>query len=311
MLEPVYQWLGGLAERGYLPEHLRHPFMIRALLASLILAPLLGSISPLVVTKRLAFFSAALGHSALAGVSVGLLFGESLDRPYAGVFGFSIAMALAVTFLRHRSGLPADTVIGVFLSFSLGLGICLLVAVTQRFDIHQVEAVLFGSIVTVTDLDLLILLAVAVLTAVLILPIFNDLFLASLDPDLAHSRGVRVVRNEYVFMITLTLVVVASIKVTGALLVEALVIVPAAAAKNISRGLKSYFLWSAALAWIGTQMGVLWSHQWYGVPPGAAIVLVLTILFVVTFSGRLLREWWARKKRKVVAAHGGVKRKPS
>jgi len=287
MLEALYEWVASLAERGYLPESLRHSFMARALLASLILAPLLGSISPLVVTKRLAFFSAALGHSALAGVAIGIVLGGTLERPYVGVFGFSLLMAVGVTYLRQRSGLPPDTIIGVFLSFSLGLGICLLVLVTERFDIHQIEAVLFGSIVTVTDRDLLILLAVAVVTLGLLIPIFNGLFLASLDPALAQARGVRVLRNEYLFMILLTLVVVASIKMTGALLVEALVIVPAAAARNVARSLRGYFLWSTAFSLAGTQAGLALSASGFRVPTGAAIVLCLTVLFLVTFLGRV------------------------
>lgn len=289
MLDAFYQWVTDRAQAGALPGFLRHTFMVRALLASLLLAPLLGSIGPLVVTRRLAFFTAAIGHTALAGVSIGLFLGESLDRPYVGIFGFSLLMAVAVTYLRHRSDLPTDTIIGVYLSLSLGLGICLLVAITQRFNIHQVEAVLFGSLLTVNDTDLLLLFVVGVLTVGLLLPRIRGLFLSSLDPSLAHSRGVPILRDEYLFMIVLALVVTASIKVTGALLVEALVIVPAAAARNVARSLRSYFLFSIGFALLGTQAGMYLSGEVFRVPAGAAIVLCLGAVFVVTTVVRKLR----------------------
>ena len=122
-----------------------------------LLAPLLGGISHLVVARRLSFFSAALGQAALTGLTIGMLLGEPLNAAYGGIFGFCLLSALAMVYVKRHAALPPDTLVGVFLSLTLGLGICLLVAVTKRFNIHQIEAVMFGSLLTVTDLDLALL----------------------------------------------------------------------------------------------------------------------------------------------------------
>lgn len=287
MLEPVYDWTARLAEGGTIPPVLAHPFMVRSILATLLLAPLLGSLSPIVVTKRMAFLSSALGHAALAGVSLGLLLGEAPDALHAGPFGLALLLALGVTFIRNRSALPSDTVIGVFLSFTLGLGICLLVAVTRRFNIHQIEAMLFGSVLTVGETDLAILAALAIPVALVLVRLGNGLLLASLEPSIARLRSVAVVRNEYLFVATLTVVVVASVEIAGALLVEALAVVPAAAARNLARDLRGWFAWSVAIAVAGSQAGIL-ASAFLPVPSGAAIVLALALCFLLTFAWRLV-----------------------
>lgn len=288
MLDWLYRRAAEAAEAGWLPAILAHPFMVRAALAALVLAPVLGAASPLVVTRRLAFFSSALGHAALTGLAVGLLAGGSLERAQAAMLAFCLLLALAVTYVRRRSGLPSDTVIGVFLAFTLGLGICLLVAVTQRFDIHQIEAILFGSVVTVTDGDLVVLAASGALALAVLVPLYNRLLLASLDPALARARGVPVAVHDYVFVLVLTLLVVAGIKILGALLVEALVIVPAAAARNLARSLRGWFLWSVALALLGAQGGLV-IGSFFPVPSGAAIVLALGGIFAASFAWSLAR----------------------
>ncbi len=139
-----------------------YPFLVRGFLCVMLLAPLLGGISHLVVARRMAFFSAALGQAAITGVCVGLLLGEPLNAPYGGMFGFCLLSTLAMVYAKRRSKLPPDTLIGVFLALTLGLGLCLLVAVTRQFNVHQVEAILFGSLLTVTDADLVLLVIAAI-----------------------------------------------------------------------------------------------------------------------------------------------------
>ena len=163
-----YQWFADLAERGLLPSDFQYPFLIRGFLCVLVLAPILGGLSHLVVTRRMAFFSAALGQAALTGVAIGLLLGEPLNAPYGGMFGFCLLATLAMVYVKRHATLPPDTLIGVFHALTLGLGLCLLVLLTRQFNVHQVESVLFGSLLTVTDGDLLLLVAVGVLVAVLL-----------------------------------------------------------------------------------------------------------------------------------------------
>src|SRR5687767_15745752 len=158
-----------------------YPFLVRGFICVMLLAPLLGGLSHLVVARRMALFSAALGQAAITGVCVGLLIGEPLNAPYGGMFGFSLLSALAMVYAKRRSRLPNDTLIGVFLALTLGLGLCLLVEITRQFNVHQVEAVLFGSLLTVTDADLALLVAAGVVVALLVQRHYNDLLLDSLS----------------------------------------------------------------------------------------------------------------------------------
>ena len=285
-----YTWVGDLAQRGWLPEDFQYPFLIRGFFCALILAPILGGLSHLVVTRRMAFFSAALGQAALTGVAIGLLVGEPLNAPYGGMFGFCLLTTLAMVYVKRHATLPSDTLIGVFHALTLGLGLCLLVVVTRQFNVHQVESVLFGSLLTVTDADLLLLLAVGTVVAIVLIWQYNNLLLDSLSPPLARVAGVESAFLEYLFAILLTLSIVVSLKVIGALLVEALVLVPAAAARNLARGTRSYFAWSVVVAFLGAAGGLGVSTQLL-VPTGGAVVLAVSAIFFMTLAaGSLFRS---------------------
>jgi zinc transport system permease protein len=289
-MDHIYGWVGELAGRGWLPADFEYPFLVRGVLAIFILAPLLGGLSHLVVARRLAFFSAALGQAALTGVSIGLLLGEPIGAPYGGIFGFCLLSALAMVYVKRRSSLPPDTLIGVFLALTLGLGLCLLVAVTRLFNIHQVESVMFGSLLTVTDTDLLLLVAVGVGVAWMLARSYNGLLLDSLHPSLAQVSGVDNGWVDYLFAVLLTAAIVVSLKIIGALLVEALVVVPAAAARNLSRSTRTYLLGSVVIAFLAGGGGLAISTRLL-VPTGGAVVLALSVCFFLTLAiGRLRRR---------------------
>lgn len=275
-------------------EVLSYAFVQRALLAVALASFLLGGLSHLVVARRLAFFSAAIGQAVLTGVSLGVLLGEPIDAPWGSVFGFSLLVGVALVFVRRNSVLPADTLVGVFLAFTLGLGVCLLVAVTKRFNVHQLEAVMFGSVLTVTTTDLLALATMLVLTAGLVGPLSNRLLLSALDPRLSAANRTSDARDEYLFVVVLTAAIVVSVKVMGALMVEALLVVPAAAARNVTRSVLGTVAVSIALALLASSAGLFVSAQ-VNVPSGAAIVLFLALLFVVTLGARSGWQWWARR----------------
>jgi len=278
-----YEWMASLSTRGELPAVFQYAFFVRGLLAVLLLAPLLGGMSHLVVARRLAFFSAALGQAALTGLAIGLVLGEPLNAAYGGIFGFSFLSALAMVYVRRRASLPSDTLIGVFLAMSLGLGICLLVAVTKRFNIHQVEATMFGSLLTVTDADLALMLGVGLAIAIVLACLYNDLLLDSLDPALGRVSGVPSALVDYVFVLLLTAAIVVSLKVIGALLVESMVVVPAAAARNLARTTRGYLALSIVTA-LAAGVGGLFISSQFLVPSGGAVVLMMGGLFFVTFA---------------------------
>jgi zinc transport system permease protein len=259
----------------------QYPFLVRGFLCVLLLAPLLGGLSHLVVTRRMAFFSAALGQAAITGVCVGLLLGEPLNEPYGGMFGFCLLSTLGMVYAKRRSQLPPDTLIGVFLALTLGLGLCLLVAVTRQFNVHQVEAVLFGSLLTVTDTDLVLLVVAGAGVAFILLRHYNDLLLDSLSPPLAKARGIDSGFLEYLFAVVLTIAILVSLKVIGALLVEALVVVPAAASRNIARGTRAYLIWSIVVAFAAGVGGLAISTRLL-VPTGGAVVLAASLIFFLT-----------------------------
>jgi zinc transport system permease protein len=286
-MELLYQLAADWSRAGYLPAPFEHAFMVRGLVAALIIGPMLGGMGTLVVMKRLSFFTQTLGHAALTGVALGLLLGEPLEGTYAGLYGFCLLVALVTLYLRNRTRGSSDTVVGIVLAQVLGLGIVLLVLVTDRFDVHQIEGVLFGSLITLRDPDLLILGVTAALSFAYLLLRFNRSALVSFNPALASARGSDPVRADYVFVVVLTLVVVASLKVVGALMVLVLVVIPSAAAKNLARSLRDFFWLSVLFGALSAAGGLLVSAR-VPVPTGGAIVLAASLVFYLTLLLRPL-----------------------
>lgn len=261
-------------------ELLALPFVQRALLAVALAAPLLGLLSPLVLARRLAFFSAALGQAVLTGVALGVLLGEPIDAPWASVLGFSLTCGVGLVFVRRRSQLPPDTLVGVLLAVTLGLGVLLLTVVTKRFNVHQLEAAMFGSVLTTTTADLVVLAVTLALVVAGLLRFHNALLLDTIDARLSASRRLPSAHLEYGFVVLLTLAIVASVKVMGALMVEAMLLVPAAAGRSVARSVLGVTWVSVGVAAFGGVGGVLLSTR-LNAPSGAAIVLLLAVAFGV------------------------------
>lgn len=284
-MSALYAWLASLARAGVLPRAFEYPFITRGLVAVTLLAPLLGGISHLVVARRMAFFSSVIGHGALTGLTLGLLLGAPTDTPWIGMLGFCLMLGIGISYVKRRSPLSPDTLIGVFMALTLGLGVCLLVAATKTFNIHQIEGLMFGSLLTVTDVDLLLLVGASVLVGGVIAWRYNALLLDSVDGRLASTAKVDTAFVEYLFVALLTAAIVVSLKIVGALLVEALVVVPAAAARNVARTTRQYWLVSIAIAFVAGVGGIFVSSAW-AVPTGGAVVLALAAAFFVTLAFR-------------------------
>lgn len=278
--EQLRQAVQAWAAAGYLPETLAYGFVVNALLAGLLIGPVLGGLGTLVVVKRFAFFSEAVGHAALTGVAIGILLGEPYTGPYGSLFGYCLLFGVLLNYLRNRTGLAPDTLIGVFLSVSLALGASLLLVLAGKINVHILENVLFGSVLTVNGHDLAVLAAVAVLVPCLALPLYNRIMLASFNPQLAAVRGVAVKSLDYLFVALVTLVTVAAVKVIGAILVGALLVIPAAAARLVSQSLKGFFWLAVLIATVSTLAGILLPIMFdLPIPSGAAIILVAGLAF--------------------------------
>jgi len=286
--EGIRDTLMGLAQDGSLPAAFQYEFVINALLCTLLIGPLLGGIGTMVVTKRMAFFSQSIGNAAMTGVAIGVLMGESYTEPYVSMFGFCILFGMLLNFTKNRTQLSSDTLIGVFLSVSLAVGASLLLFVSAQVNTHILEAVLFGSVLTVSDTDMNVLLIVSIVVLALGLPLFNQMLLASLNPSLARVRGVRVDLLEYLFVLMITLITVACLKIVGAVLVEALLLIPAAAARNITNSLRGFVLLSMLFSTLSCLIGVLLPMQFdLPLPSGGAIIMTAACLFVLTLLIRI------------------------
>jgi len=279
----IREYLMNLAYAGSLPLSFQYGFVINALLCAFLIGPVLGGVGTMVVTKRMAFFSQAIGNAAMTGVAIGVLLGESYTEPYVSMFGFCILFGLVLNYTKGRTRISSDTLIGVFLSISLAVGASLLLFVSARVNTHILEAVLFGSVLTVSDTDMNVLLVVTIGVVAVGVPLFNRLLLASFNPSLADVRGVRVQLLEYVFVVMITLLTVACLKIVGAVLVEALLLIPAAAARNLIKSMRGFVFLSMAISTVSCIAGVLIPMELdLPVPSGGAIILVAAGIFVIT-----------------------------
>jgi len=283
----IYEWIRGwiqiLAYDGYLPRSLEYNFVVNALLCSLLIGPVLGAVGTMVVTKRMAFFSQAVGNAAMTGVGIGVLLGEPYTEPYISMFSFCVLFGLLLNYTRNKTRISSDTLIGVFLSISLAVGASLLLFVSAKVNTHILEAVLFGSVLTVSDTDMNVLLIVVAAVLALGVPLFNRMLLASLNPSLARVRGVPVDLLEYLFVLMITLLTVACLKIVGAVLVEALLLIPAAAARNVIRSMKGFVFVSMAISTVACIAGVLVPMELdLPVPSGGAIIIVAALIFALT-----------------------------
>jgi zinc transport system permease protein len=282
-----YTWLRetlmALSDSGALPSIFYYEFVVNALLCSIVIGPLLGCVGTMIVAKRMAFFSQAIGNAALTGVAIGVLIGESYTAPYVSMFSFCLLFGIVLNYTKPRTRMSADTLIGVFLSISLAVGASLVLYVSARVNTHILESVMFGSILTVSDLDMNVLLVVTIITLVVGLPLYNKMLLGSLNPSLAQVRGVNVQAIEYVFIVLVTLITVACVKIIGAVLVEALLLIPAAAARNLCRTLRSFVYTTMVLATLSCIGGIWIPMQWdIPVPSGGAIVILAAFFFILT-----------------------------
>lgn len=280
-MEVIYSIFNELVQAGWLPEMFSYSFLINALIATLMIGPTLGALGTLVVVKRLAFLSEAVGHSALTGVSIGILLGESITAPWISLFTFSILFALTLQWVRGRTTVPYDALIGVFLAFALALGAALLMIVAKKVNAHLVEQVLFGSVLTADQQDLIILFVMFVTIIGLSLRFSNQAFLTALSPEIASSLRINTKLHDYGFVLLIALMTVAAVKIIGAILVGALLLIPAASARLLANNLRVMLIWSVCIATSSAITGVLLPmYMQWAVTTGPAIILIACLWFI-------------------------------
>ena len=262
-------------------EMLRWDFMKNAMLALLLMAPLFGLMSTMIVTGRMSFFSDALGHSAFTGIAIGAICGMSAPT-WAAVL-FSVVFALIFSYVRSRSNQAADTLIGVFSSTAVALGI--FIATLGGSSFTKYNQYLIGDILSVTPGEIALL--ALVLLAVLIFWVLcaNRLTLTAIHPQLASSRGIPVGLSQTLFTVAIAVVVTLSISSVGLLILNSLMVLPGASARNVSKNLRQYHGFSVLFALLAGIGGLTVSY-YLGCSAGAAISLILAVIFAVTFALR-------------------------
>lgn len=265
-------------------EMLRWEFMKNALLAILVMSPLFGLMSTMIVTGNMSFFSDALGHSAFTGIAIGCICGVSAPTWVAVLF--SVGFALLFSYVRSRSNQAADTLIGVFSSAAVALGI--FIATLGGGSFTKYNTYLIGDVLSVTPGQIGMLALVLLAVVVFWVLYANRLTLTAIHPQLASSRGVPVKLSQSLFTTAIAVVVTLCISCVGLLILNSLLVLPAASARNVAKNLKQYHLISVLFA-LAAGIGGLTVSYYLGTSSGAAISLILALIFAVSFCLRKRR----------------------
>lgn len=274
---PVYDMIGRL-----LPlDCMQARFMQQALVGLLLLAPMCAAMGVQVVNFRMAFFSDAISHSAFAGVAVGLLLAADVRLTMVAL---AVLIGLGIMAVGRRSSLSVDTVIGVFFSAAVAFGLA--VVSRDRSMARDVQLFLYGDILTLGTREILLFAGLFAVMAAFQALSFNRLLYVGLSTPLAWAHRVSVRAYQYVFAVLLSLVVIFSVWAVGVLLVTAMLIVPAAAARNFARSAGAMFWWAMLVAITSAVAGLIISAQpWAQTATGATVVLCSTAWFIVSMVG--------------------------
>ena len=258
-------------------------FMKHALLAILVVTPLFGLLSTMVVESRMAFFSDALGHSAFTGMAIGAICG--LADPVGGAVVFAIVIAFLFTLVRQKTRMASDTAISVFSSAAVALGIFISTMGGQSFT--KFNSLLIGDILSVSPAEIGLLAIILILVVVLWVTSFNQMMLSSVHQALADSRGIKVVWKNFLFTAAIAAVVTITMSWVGLLVINSLLVLPAAAARNLSRNLHQYHLISV-LGGLVCGIGGLIVSYYLGASTGASITVLLALWFFLSllFKGK-------------------------
>lgn len=257
-------------------EWTAHMFMKHAFLAILLVTPLFGLLSTMVVSNKMAFFSDSLGHGAFTGIAIGVLFGSF--SPLLSLIIFSVVFALFITYIKNKSTASTDTIIGVFSSTAIALGLMIM---SYGGGFNKFSAFLIGDILSISENDIASLLVVFIVILVSWGYLFNRLLVMSLNASFARSRGIANFWTEGIFASLLAIVVSISIQWVGILIINALLVLPAAAARNVTNNVKQYHIVSVLIALISGVAGLILAY-YFNMAAGATIVVLSALIFFIT-----------------------------
>lgn len=267
-MEGIHHFLTNLLPFSWL----QYEFMQNAFLAVLIITPLFGLLGTMVVNNKMAFFSDALGHSALTGIAIGVVFGISTN---ASMILFGILFALLLDWIGRKNLVSSDTLISVFSSLSIALGLAVL---SRGGDFGKYSGLLVGDILSISEGEILRLFMILILTWIFWCLCFNKLHSMSISRLLARTKGIRVRLLEDLFSILIAVVVMLSIRWVGILIINALLILPAASARNLAENVREYHFFSVLFSVFSGILGLILSY-YINVASGPAIIIVASVVF--------------------------------
>ncbi|SEJ85668.1 zinc transport system permease protein [Propionispira arboris] len=274
MLDTIYMLLNSLFPFQWMD----HTFMKNAFLAVVMITPLFGLLSTMVVSNRMAFFSDSLGHGAFTGIAIGVLLGGV--EPLVSLVIFSILFSLLITYIKSKSSASTDTIIGVFSSTAIAMGLMMM---SYGGGFNKFSSYLIGDLLSIKTEELLALLFVFVLVVFVWVLIFNRFLMISINTSFAASRGIKTMWIEMGFAAVLAVVVAISIQWVGLLIINSMLVLPAAAARNITNNVKQYHLVSVLFALTAGLAGLI-SSYYTNTATGATIVVISAGLFFITLA---------------------------
>ena len=258
-------------------EWAQYDFMKNALLGVLLVTPMFGILGTMVVNNKMSFFSDALGHSALTGIAVGVMFG--INNTLVSMLAFSILLTIAIINVKNAKTASVDTIIGVFSSSAVALGIVIL---SYNGGFNKYSAYLIGDLLSISNNDIFMLIISFIAVLLIWFTCFNKFLLVSINHTFARSRGVNVKFYEYIFTILVAIIVTISIQWVVILVISSMMILPAASARNISNNIRQYHIYSISIAVISGILGLFLSYH-FGCATGATIVLISSVFFALTY----------------------------
>lgn len=259
-------------------DFVTYSFMKNAFLAIILISPIFAILGTMIVNNKMAFFSDALGHSALTGIAIGMLFG--LGNINLSMIIFAIVFAVLLNMVKHKTTYGADTIISVFSSLAIALGLALL---SKSGNFTKYSSYLVGDILSITTNEIIYVFVAFLLCLIFWRFLFNKLNCVSINQTLAKSKGINAIVIDNIFVVIIAVIVMISIRFIGILLINSLLILPAASSRNISKNMRSYHVFAITFSIFSGLTGLIISY-YYDIPTGPMIVIISGIIYFISFA---------------------------
>jgi len=272
-------------------EIFRYQFLLKAMLAAIFTSVSCGIIGTYIVSKRIVFLSGGITHASFGGIGIGYFLGIN---PILGAAVFAVLTALGIELVTKKADIREDSAIGMWWSFGMALGI-IFIFITPGYA-PNLMSYLFGSILTVTNLDLYMMLILNVIMVLFFLTFFKTILYVSFDPEYARTYRAPVQLINYILLGLVALTIVLNIRVMGIILIISLLTIPQTIANLFTRSFRNIIFVSILIALLGCFAGLFISYR-YDIPSGASIIFTLVIMFIIARIYRqLIKAWLLRKQ---------------